>query len=75
MISYFPEARQDVKNNISKGLKIGVTGKIDYEAYWPHISGDKKAAAAGLKKQIEEFANDSTLSKERKTKEMTKAIY
>ena len=75
MISYFPEARQDVKNNISKGLKIGVTGKIDYDAYWPHISGDKKAAAAGLKKQIEEFANDSTLSKERKTKEMTKAIY
>ena len=75
MISYFPEARQDVKNNISKGLKIGITGKIDYEAYWPHISGDKKAAAAGLKKQIEEFANDTTLSKERKTKEMTKAIY
>ena len=75
MISYFPEARVDVKNNISKGLKIGVTGKIDYEAYWPHVSGDKKAAAAGLKKQIEEFANDSTLSKERKNKEMTKAIY
>ena len=75
MISYFPEAKQDIKNNISKGLKIDVTGKIDYDAYWPHISGDKNLAAAGLKKQIEEFANDSSLSNERKNKEMTKAIY
>ena len=75
MISYFPKAHESIKKNIMDKLDIGTTGKIDYELYWPHVSGDRKQAGEGLAKLIKVLDADPFLSKEAKDKELIKAIF
>ena len=75
MISYFPKARQDVKKAIQDNLLIGRTGDLGAKGYWPHVSGDSKIAAEGLKKVIKSLSEDPFMDESLRQKELTKAIY
>ena len=75
MISYFPKAREDVKKQIQDNLLIGRTGDLGAEGYWPHISGDAKKAAKGLRDAIEILNKETRLSEKERDKEMAKLIY
>ena len=75
MISYFPKAHQDVKKTIQDNLLINKTGDLGAEGYWPHVSGNSKIAAEGLKKVIKSLSEDPFIDKEMREKELTKAIY
>ena len=75
MISYFPKAQDSVKKAIADGMRIETTGKIDYKGYWPHLSGDPKLAAQGLKKVIKELTENPFIDREARKKELANAIY
>ena len=74
MISYFPKAQEAVKKQILDGINIGTTGDLG-KGYWPHLPGDPKLAAKGLKKVIQELANDPYMPKEERMKEIKQAIH
>ena len=75
MISYFPKAQEAVKKAIADGMKIEKTGRLDYDSYWPHLSGDSKIAAEGLKKVIKNLTENPYIDKEVRKKELASAIY
>jgi hypothetical protein len=75
MISYFPKAREDVKKSIQNNIRIERTGDLGFEGYWPHLKGDSKIAAEGLKKVIKELAESPFMDKAAREKEIASAIY
>ena len=75
MISYFPKAQDAVKKSIAEGLSMEPTGFIEPKGYWPHLSGDPKIAAQGLKKVIKELTESPFIDKEARKKELAQAIY
>ena len=75
MIAYFKKADADVKEAIQENLLIGKTGDLGPKGYWPHVAGDAKVAAAGLKEAIKTLNRDVSLTKKERDKEMAKLIY
>tara|TARA_R110000824_G_scaffold13876_6_gene59673 strand:- start:348 stop:8849 length:8502 start_codon:yes stop_codon:yes gene_type:complete len=75
MIAYYPKAQADVKKAIQEGLSIQPTGDLGAKGYWPHMGGDSKIAAEGLKRIIKQLTEDPFVDKEVRKKEIAKALY
>jgi len=74
MIAYYPKAKEEVKKAIREGVQLETTGKLDFRGFHPHLQGDRKIAAKGLEKYIEEISKDTDLTKEERSKALSSAI-
>ena len=54
-------------NNYNKWI-FEPTGKLDFEAYWPHMFFDKGAAERSMRRALEKVQKDSTLTSAEKEK-------
>ena len=75
MIAYYPKAQFDVKKAIQEGLNIQPTGDLGAKGYWPHMGGDSKIAAEGLKSFIKKLTENPFVDKELRKREIAKALY
>jgi len=75
MIAETPKRHSAIKENINLKLEIEETGDLGPEGYWPHVAGDRKLAANGIKDLIKTLEADPFMDKRTKLKELTKAIY